>query len=153
MRRDTTSRIGERYGMLTILERAETLRRGAPRWKCRCDCGSDKVVELGALRRGLTKSCGCFNRTSEARASKHGGAKRGQRDRLHYVWTTMKQRCSNPSDPNYHRYGGRGITVCPQWADDFAAFAIDVGERPSPNHSLDRIDNNGGYHPGNVRWA
>lgn len=67
-------------------------------------------------------------------------------------WVSMKARCSNPNVPGYHRYGGRGITVCPQWLT-FQGFLADMGERPSPEHTLDRINNDGNYEPGNVRWA
>lgn len=69
------------------------------------------------------------------------------------VWAAMKQRCQNPRNSRYHRYGGRGITVCPEWLDSFDAFLAHVGPRPSKGYSLERINNNGNYEPGNVKWA
>jgi hypothetical protein len=71
----------------------------------------------------------------------------------YFAWAAMLSRCHNPANPRYDDYGGRGITVCDRWRADFAAFLADVGRRPSPAHSLDRIDNDRGYEPGNCRWA
>jgi len=84
---------------------------------------------------------------------KHGCARRGEMTPEYSTWSLMIQRCEDPSSDRYGYYGGRGISVCPKWRTSFAAFLEDVGPKPSPAHSLDRIDPNGNYEPGNVRWA
>ncbi|WP_416398079.1 hypothetical protein [Allohahella sp. A8] len=97
-------------------------------------------------------SCGCFARAN-SRENKwtHGYARKKKRP-LYYIWKNMRARCSNPKASKYENYGGRGISVCPEWAE-FACFLKDVGDRPSPDMSLDRINNDGDYEPSNVRWA
>ena len=123
-----------------------TVRLGPPdknrtaRWHCRCVCGADRLVQARHLRSGRTKSCGCRGK---------GGF---TRDKTYNAWCAMRQRCTNPSAPTWANYGGRGITVAPEW-DDFNTFVRDVGVAPTPKHSLDRINSDGNYEPGNVRWA
>lgn len=90
---------------------------------------------------------------SNRRRTKHGFARDGKRHPVYNIWLAMKDRCYNPNNRFYHRYGGRGISVCALWRRDYSAFIAYMGKRPSPKHSLDRIDNNKGYYPGNVRWA
>lgn len=84
---------------------------------------------------------------------KHGESTGGSRSTEYGIWQGMRQRCGNPNNPNYARYGGRGIRVCKEWQDSFANFLAHMGRRPSRDHSIDRIDNSKGYEPGNVRWA
>lgn len=119
------------------------------KWWVRCDCGTELEVWGSALLSGSTKSCGCLRRElTVAKNYRHGEAG----TKLYSVWSSIWQRCTNPEDPAFHNYGGRGIRVAERWRD-FAAFKEDVGPRPSDKHSLDRKENSKGYEPGNVRWA
>lgn len=143
--------VGQRFTRLVVIARA-----GKDRWRVRCDCGTEKNVYTQSLRT-TTKSCGCLKREVDAQRRgtlTHGQARRvdGKRPPVYAVWAAMIQRCENPKAIGYERYGGRGIRVCERW-QSFADFASDVGERPSAKHSIDRIDPNGNYEPGNVRWA
>lgn len=122
-------------------------------WHCRCDCGTDKVVQGVNLTGGRVVSCGCYHSEELAgRQRLHGHKTRGKVSPEYRAWCLMRERCSNPKGPHYHRYGGRGITVCERWGS-FENFLADMGERPSPKHSLDRVDFDGNYEPGNCRWA
>lgn len=140
--------VGERYGRLTIIGEAE--RRGYVRhWRCACLCGGEIVASHSNLRSGATQSCGCLHRERASAANTTHGKKRSAE---YVVWMGMRQRCSNPNNSRYADYGGRGIIVCERW-QRFDHFLADMGQRPTPKHQLDRIDNDGNYQPGNVRWA
>lgn len=142
---------GQRVGRLTIIRYAYAKNKCAY-WLCRCDCGNEKIVRSNSLRskHNPTNSCGCLHH--EWRIEQN--TTHGMSDSPEWgIWKSMKQRCQNSNHSNYPLYGGRGIKVCPEWENSFEQFYEDVGPRPSPNHSLDRIDGNGNYEPSNVRWA
>lgn len=142
--------IGKRFGKLLVTELVGKDKHGQFRWKCQCDCGKEKVIVGQSLRSGGTTSCGC---NKAKNGYKHGYAPdRGPRPEYR-AWINMNQRCTNPNMDRYPLYGGRGISVCSEWQHSFQTFLDYIGQRPSSDHSIDRIDSNGNYEPGNVRWA
>lgn len=148
---------GHVYGRLTVLHRVDTsnvANRKATIWMCECECGQIKAIRQGPLRNGTTRSCGCLYRE---RHTTHGHSIKDQDGRLvsrEYVsWLGMIQRTENKKFPGYKDYGGRGITMCEQWRKSFEVFLEDMGPKPSSRHSLDRINVDGNYEPGNCRWA
>ena len=140
---------GQRFGRWLVLKKAR--HRGAQiTWTCRCDCGKTKNVLGCTLRRGESISCGCI--TLE-RMTTHGHFTAKGRSPEHMIWAAMIQRCHNPKNPAFKDYGGRGISVCPEWRGSFISFFDCIGQRPNKDLTLDRINNDGNYEPNNVRWA
>jgi hypothetical protein len=130
--------------------------RQRSRWLCRCKCGTEKMVLDQSLRRALlsqtggSRSCGCL---VTERSTKHGSNSAGGPTSEYTAWIGAKKRCYSPGNPSYKHYGQRGIKMCSEWASSFEVFLRDMGPKPYPDYSLDRIDPEGNYEPGNCRWA
>ncbi len=150
---DTDDMVGKTYGELTVVSLLPIRTKGGDkRYRCRCSCGGwNPAVVRGNLRSGHTSSCGCKKKKGKHHLTDQSGSS-------HYTrWQSMKQRTTNPNNPQFDDYGGRGIEVCEEWFKDFVEFKRyldnELGQMPSEDHQLDRIDNDLGYRPGNVKWS
>lgn len=143
----------KKFGRWTVLARDGSNKHKQPTWACICECGTRKTITGGQLTNGASRSCGCFNKDVHRavcieRNKTHGLARTPE----HNTWVNMRQRCLNPKVKGYAKYGAKGITVDPRW-DSFENFIADMGKKPTPLHSLDRINPLKGYGPDNCRWA
>lgn len=146
MSRKAQDLTGHVYDRLTVLFRGENGIYNRVEWVCECTCGNIATVCTNNLVRGKTRSCGCLYNEKVVKHGMHGTPE-------YVIWCSIKARCYNTAHPHYLHYGGSGITMCDEWQDDFSAFYRDMGPRPSPEHSIDRRENDKGYDKDNCHWT
>ena len=140
------------FGLWTVISRhPENNKRNKPQWICKCACGTQKTISQSSdLRLGKSTNCGCRKaKICGDRSRTHGKC----RTKVYIAWCGIIDRTENPKGDFFYRYGGRGIKMCDRWRNSFQAFYEDMGEPPSPKHSIDRINNDGNYEPNNCQWV
>lgn len=140
---------GRKFGRLTVIRKDDSRKYY---WTCICSCDKNAEISVSSknLKSGHTKSCGCLQIEIASNVNtKHGMCKTSE----YKAWAKMLSRCNNPKDKSYYNYGGRGIKVCDEWNDSFDKFYEDMGNKPSKNHQIDRINNDIGYSKENCRWS
>jgi hypothetical protein len=143
---------GQKFNKLTVIERS-SVKSNHANWDCLCECGGTITATGANIRNGRTQSCGCYRSEAHSKMMKLKTTTHGKTKTPEYkAWQQMKHRCLNHNNPLYHRYGGRGITVCDEWLHDFPSFLTHLGSRPE-GMSLERTNNEKGYFPGNCKWA
>jgi hypothetical protein len=136
---------GQQFGQLTAIKKINSVK-----WLYRCDCGNEKIIFKNNVTRGLTRSCGCFKSKKISLCKKIHGRSKG--DKTYRAWCHMISRCENKHVERYQYYGGRGIKVCSRWRNSFENFLKDMGQPPTPQHTLGRQNNDGHYEPNNCLW-
>lgn len=143
---------GEIFNRLTVIGLSHSITYSSYKtyyWNCICECGNTKIVQSSNLRSGSVSSCGCRLKEIDRRRFTHRMSKSSE----YKSWESMKARCNNPKSTKYSHYGARGIKICDRWNSSFENFLEDMGSKPTCKHSIDRIDPEGNYEPGNCRWS
>jgi hypothetical protein len=157
MKNKSKINVADKFGRLTIVNAAPPTFYGKARWLCLCECGAKKIVRAAAILCGDTRSCGCWHDESTSKRFLKHGETIGQKTYMYRARGNMIDRCHNVNNRHHKYYGGRGISVHKPWRDSVMSWLDYIhnvlGPRPSPQHSIDRINNNGNYEPGNIRWA